>query len=88
MASVKNSVWYGELERFGCTLTVVGETEKEVKDALMSAYEKTYRDYNNDADPREEIDINRYYRDEMSYYDRAVEDISVWEMLFGKVEWR
>lgn len=84
MASVKNSVWIGELYKFGYNLTVVGETEKEVKDALMSAYEKTYRDLNNDADPRKD----KHERYGVSYYDNALEDICVYEMLFGKVEWR
>lgn len=84
MASVKNSVWVGELDRFGYTLTVVGRTEEETRESLMNAYEKTYRDLNDDADPREDID-ERYDR---TYYEGASEDINVWEMAFGRVEWR
>ena len=84
MANVKNSVWVGELERFGCTLTVVGRTEEEARKALMDAYEKTYRDVNNDADPREDEDE----RWGGTYYENAEEDIYIRELLFDRVEWR
>ena len=87
MASVKNSVWVGELDRFGYTLTVVGRTEEETREALMNAYEKTYRDLNNDIDPREDFKEG-YSGEEISYYDNAKEDVCVWEMAFGRVEWR
>ena len=83
MADVKNSVWYGELERFGYTLSVVSKTEKGVRKALMQAYEKTYRNINDDADPRKDID--RYGE---TYYKSAADDVVVWEMPFGRVEWR
>lgn len=86
MANVKSSVWVGELDRFGCTMTVVGKSEEDVKEALMGAYEKTYRDLNDDADPREDKD-ERFY-DDKSYYDNALEDIFVRELVFGRVEWR
>ena len=83
MADVKNSVWVGELDRFGCTLTVVGQTEEEVTEALMNAYEKTYRDVNDDLDPREET--SRW--GDKSDYESAKEDIYAREMIFGRVEW-
>lgn len=83
MADVKNSVWVGELERFGYNLVVVGRTEKEVRDALIKAYKKTYADLNDGADPTKEYP----YGDERSYLDYAVDEMYIREMLFGRVEW-
>ena len=82
MLGVKNGIWLGELERFGYTLVVVGISEEEARESLLKAYEKTYRDLNDDADPREE-----YYDDGKSYYDVAAEEMYVREMAFGSVEW-
>ena len=84
MAKAKNSVWLGELERFGYNLVVVGRTEKEVRDALAEEYIRTYKQINGDeCDPREEYP---YYSDN-SYFDEAMEEAYVREMPFGKVEW-
>ena len=84
MANVKNSVWYGELDRFGYVLKTVGATEKEVRDALSKEYIRAYKDING-TDPRK--DLTYYYNDESTYYDSAMEEMSVWEMTFGEVEW-
>ena len=63
---------------------MVGNTEEEVKKALMDAYEKTYRDINDDIDPREEL--SRW--GDKSDYENAEEDIFIRELVFGRVEWR
>lgn len=84
MAKAKNSVWYGELDRFGYVLKVIGRTEEEVREALSKEYIKAYEDING-CDPRE--DLTYYHDDEQTYYDNAMEDINVWEATFGKVEW-
>lgn len=81
MAKAKNSVWIGELDRFGYVLKTVGRTKDEVKEALSKEYIKTYKDIN-DSDPRKDS----YYGD-TTYYDSAMEDINMWEATFGKVEW-
>lgn len=82
MAKKTDSVWLGELYRFGYTLQVVGRTEEEVRDALMREYVRTYKQINDGADPKED----EWYDGE-SYYDEAVECIELTEMTFGKVEW-
>lgn len=82
MANVKNSVWFGELDRFGYVLQVVGRTEKEARDALIAEYVRVYKDINNGSDPRKD----EWYDGE-SYYDNAIEDMNITEMAFGKVEW-
>lgn len=81
MAKAKNSVWIGELDRFGYVLKTVGRTEDEVRDALSKAYIKTY-EYINGNDPREDLSYG-----DTTYYDSAMEDINMWEATFGKVEW-
>lgn len=82
MAKTKNSVWVGELDRFGYVLQTVGRTEEEVREALSKEYIKAYKDING-TDPREDY----IYFKESTYYDSAMEDISIWEATFGKVEW-
>lgn len=82
MAKTKNSVWYGELDRFGYVLKVVGKTEEEVRDALSKEYIKSYKQING-SDPRKDPT----YFNESTYYDSAMEDMNVWEMTFGEVEW-
>lgn len=84
MAKAKESVWIGELDRFGYVLKVVGRTEKEVMDALSKEYIRTYKDING-CDPRK--DLTYYYDDTSTYYDSAMSDVSVLEMTFGQVLW-
>ena len=82
MAKAKNSVWVGELDRFGYVLKTVGRTEEEAREALSNEYIKTYKDING-TDPKEDyVDFVK-----TSYYDSAMEDINIWEATFGKVEW-
>lgn len=82
MASVKNgSVWLGELDRFGYTLRVVGATEAEARDALSKEYIKSYKQINGSSPKK---DRNGWGD---TYYDSAMNDISVMELEFGEVDW-
>ena len=76
-------VWFACLYRFGYSLEVAGESEKEVVDLLMKEYVRAYKDWNDGADPRKE---ETPYGD--TYYNNAKEDIEVHFATFGKVEWR
>ena len=76
-------VYLGTLYRFGYNLQVVAKSEKEVKDLLMAEYLKTYFEWNDGEDPREEESIYG-----TTLYEEAEEDIEVYECELGKVEWR
>ena len=78
----ENKVYLGTLDRFGYELTVIGFSEQECIDELMKVYEKQYRNEHN-SDPRKD----ERYSDGSSYYDNAVEDILIREMVSGQVEW-
>ena len=75
-------IYTATLYRFGYDLTVVGYSEEECTNALMTEYERVYRNRNGGADPREDM---RY--SDASYYDNAKEDIIIHKMELGKVEW-
>lgn len=77
----KDTVYYGQLERFGYTLTAIGRTEREVRKALEKEYVETYISENG-ADPREE-----FWDDGESYYKVAMDEMYIDEFTFGKVEW-
>ena len=70
-------IYVGFLDRFGYELMAAGSTEKEVINSLMRAYRKAYIDLNGSTDTE--------YKD---CYSRAREDINIYEMAPGKVEWR
>ena len=76
-------IWIGELDRFGYTLTTVGTTEEEVRDALIKNYISEYKAVNG-TDPDEDIDDYTG----SSYLDGAKNDISTDRLECGKVEWR
>lgn len=82
-----NKVYIGTLERFGYELTVICKTEQECKDLLLKKYEETYKNRNENCDPREDIAYDRGYEDK-TYYELAEEDIYITEMELNKVEWR
>lgn len=90
MAKKKNDkpkVYVGKLYRFGYELMAVGFTEKEVRDAIEKEYVKTYKIRNNGSNPKK--DIFCYYTNGGSgtYYDVAMEEVGIYEMEVGKVEW-
>ena len=81
-------IYLGELYRFGYTLTYVGESEEEVKKAIMKEYVKAYKDQNGGRHPSREVDYR--YGDKSTYYANAKEDIEIRELEMGKgakVEW-
>ena len=76
-------IYVGTLYRFGYDIQVAAKSEKEVKELLMAEYLKTYLEWNNGEDPREEESMWGG-----SLYDDAEESIEIVEMELGKVEWR
>ena len=75
----KNGVWFASLERFGYNLSVVGQTEKECRDALEKEYKRVYMDINGNSDFEDEED--------KEYLETAMEEMycDFWE--FGEVQW-
>ena len=78
----KGKIYFGQLERFGYTLTVVGRTEDEVYEALEKAYVEAYKNENYGADPREDV----MYGDR-TYYDVAMDEMYIDEFIPGEVQW-
>lgn len=76
-------IYIGSLYRFGYDIQVAAKTEKEVKELLMAEYLKTYLEWNDGEDPREEE--SEWGN---TYYENAEECIEIVEMELGKVEWR
>lgn len=67
-------IYYGELYRFGYTLTVVADSEKKARSALVKEYNKAFKLRNGCAPSHEEVK-NRN------------SDIRIIEMMPGQVEW-
>ena len=78
-----NKVYIAEVERFGYTLTAMGKTEREAKDAIIAEYVRAYMDENEGSHP-----IKDEHPYGGTYYDNMLEDLSVEEIEFGVVEWR
>lgn len=77
---LKNAIYYGELERFGYTLTAVGKTEQDVTRALLKEYKKAYKQWNELARLSDDPEFKEYY-------ERAKDDLKIIELEFNKVEW-
>lgn len=82
MAKKNETIYICTLDRFGYTLTTAGKTEKQAREAIIKEYVKTYKKWNNGADPRKEERRNG------TYYDEMLEDLYVYELPIGEVEWR
>lgn len=80
---MSKKIYICELERFGYTLTAAGETEEQAKKTIIKEYVKTYKQWNDGEDPRKEE-----CKYGVSYYDEMIEDLYVYELPIGKVEWR
>ena len=78
----KKRFYLGTLERFGYELTAIGFTEKDVKDTLKNEYIGTFI-AENEVHPSKSTDG---YGD--NYLEKALEDINIWELEVGAVEWR
>lgn len=71
----KQKVWYGQLDRFGYTLTTLAATEEAVRKALIAEYKKAYMQYNYGSKPdREELAC-------------AKEEIYAEQFTLGDVHW-
>lgn len=81
MAKDTNRIYYGQLERFGYTLTAVGRSEKEVRKALEKEYVRVYK-YEHGVHPKED-----FWDGGRSYYDVAMDEMYVDAFIPGKVEW-
>ena len=77
------TIFVATLNRFGYTLTCVGQTEDECIKTMMKEYTRAYKQWNDGLSPRKEFS----YYGGCSDYDLAKEEICVTEMPFGKVEW-
>ena len=78
-------VYIAELERFGYTLTCVGRSEEECRKAIMKEYTRAYKARNDGLAPGK---CNSRSYSDMSDYATAKEEVYVYEMTIGKVEWR
>lgn len=67
-------VYVGTLYRFGYDLTVVADSEKAVRSALVKEYNRAFK-LRNGCKPNSEEIRNRN------------EDIEIREFVFGQVEW-
>lgn len=73
----KQYVYFGEIERFGYTMHCIGNSEQEVKEALIKAYIESYKKVNG-ADPR---------KDGTDYYDLFLDELYIEKREIGKVYW-
>ena len=78
-------VYVAEIERFGYTLRVIGETEEEAKTALTNEYIRAFKNNNEDMHPKDAI---CEYDEKRTYYDIFKDEMCVEKAYFGKVEWR
>lgn len=97
-----NTVFYAELDRFGNTYRAIGRTREEAVDALLADYCEQFERWNG-ADPEQtgcedewlDTDTGKWYDryDEelkekpYTFADCARDEVSVWEMEYGKVAW-
>jgi len=103
MAKKKNTngVWKMELDRFGYTLVVLGQTKEECDAAMREEYIKAYAQWNelNEDALRaalispvlnEDGTVDGYAPENefRSYYESAFEDAVPRFYEFGKVEWQ
>lgn len=79
---MKTTFYLAEIERFGYNLRVLEATENKARESLIAHYIKTYKDWNDGADPAEDID--RWGR---SYLDSMKEDINITKMKLGELDW-
>ena len=95
-----NGVWKMELDRFGYTLVVLGQTAEECDAAMREEYIKAYAQWNEmDEDTlraalispvlNEDGTVDGYAPENefRSYYESAFEDAEPRFYEFGKVEW-
>lgn len=77
-------MWFAQLDRFGYTLTVIESSRQRAIDALMSEYETAFINQNHFS-PRDEINDRGWTNN--SFYDEARNDIVIYKLTRGNVEW-
>lgn len=68
-------IFVGELDRFGYVLRYFGNSEEEVRKALMKCYIKAFKDINGVSPDKEEKKC-------------ADDEMFIEEVKLGKVEWK
>lgn len=89
----KKYVYFCETERFGYTLQVIGNTEEEAREAMIEEYIRTYKKWNDGANPRQEYLLKEEGSDEYNDEDADccatfIEELYVDKREYGVVEWR
>lgn len=79
--SKSNTVYLGQLDRFGYTLTVVGKTKSETENALLEAYKKAYEDFNGISPDKDYVSGSR------TYLELAKEEMFITKLELGDVQW-
>ena len=79
-------IYIASLYRFGYELTVAETSEQKAKAAVIEEYIKAFKDING-VDPDDE-ESGRGYADGTTWLDDAKEDIEIYRMTIGKVDWR
>lgn len=75
--------YLGTLDRFGYTLTAVGKTKGEVREAIMSSYKKTYAMENDGANPAKDL----FPGSDRTYLQIADEELFITQVNFGEALW-
>lgn len=85
MAKAKGTatVWLAQLDRFGYTLTAIGNTKEEAIKIVMNEYSKAFKERNDGTSPSK---MSVPYG-AGSYYANAKEDIWCLELELGKCYW-
>lgn len=86
-------VWFAEVNRFGYFLQCIGNSESEVRDAIIEEYVRAYKTRNDGADPRAEYLLKQngsdeYNAEDADYYEWFIEELYIEKRELGKVEWR
>ena len=76
-------IYYGEIERFGYNLQVIGLTEKEVKDAMTKKYIEAFQHENYGKHPAESC----FMWGNRTYMDVFLDELYIEKRELGKVYW-
>lgn len=77
-------IYIASLYRFGYELTVAEKSEGAARAAIVEEYANTFRDINGIDPDAEESDRGHG----TTWLDDAKEDIEIYRMTIGKVDWR
>ena len=80
--AARKYIYFCEVDRFGCTLQVIGRTEEEARQAMIDEYLKIYKKENG-CHPKDDM-----FWSDRSYWDVFLDELYVSKREFGKVEWK